>query len=215
MRSSRSGRWRNLWVVVPMRGVALGKSRLAESLGRAERARLNRRLLERTLAVIATWQGTASRCVVVSGCAQTLRIAARAKAVGLLEPRPSRGLNFAVAYAVRRAVRSGARAILVLPSDLPQLSAAGLDALVRRATYGYAGAIAPDAGRTGTNALLLKTRARFDFSFGAESCARHVDAARLHGWQLAICAHRDFALDIDLPRDLVAWRTEAPHRRMI
>ena len=215
MRSSRSGRWRNLWVVVPMRGVALGKSRLAESLGRSERTRLNRRLLERTLGVIATWQGTASRCVVVSGCAQTLCIAARAKAVELLEPRPRRGLNFAVAYAVRRAVRSGARTILVLPSDLPQLSAAGLDALIGCATYGYAGAIAPDAARTGTNALLLKTRARFDFSFGAESCARHVGAARLHGWQLAICAHRDFALDIDLPRDLVAWQTESSRRRTI
>ena len=200
-----------------MRGIALGKSRLAESLGRAERARLNQRLLERTLAVIAEWQGTAHRCVVVSGCAQTLRCAARAKAMELLEPRPSRGLNFAVAYAVRRAVRSGARAILVLPSDLPQLSVAGLDALLRCATYGYAGAIAPDAARTGTNALLLTTRARFDFSFGAESCARHVDAARLHGWQLAICAHRDFALDIDLPGDLLALRAagESSRRRMV
>ena len=198
-----------------MRGIAAGKSRLSDRLGRAERARLNRRLLERTLAVVAAWQGRASRCIVVSGCAQALRIAARANAVRVPEPRPRRGLNAAVGYAARRAVRSGARVILVLPTDLPRLSAAGLDALVRRATYGHAGAIAPDAARTGTNALLLKTRARFDFSFGPESCARHIEAARALGWRLALCVHPDLVLDIDLPQDLLAWRAagESSRRR--
>ena len=215
MHSRRTSRRRNVWVVVPMRGIASGKSRLSERLGRAERARLNRRLLERTLAVVAAWQGSASRCIVVSGCAQTLRIAARANAVRLLEPRPRRGLNSAVGYAARRAVRSGARVILVLPTDLPRLSAAGLNALVRRATCGHAGAIAPDAARTGTNALLLKTRGRFDFSFGPDSCARHIEQARTLGWRLALCVHPDLVLDIDLPQDLVAWRTESSRRRTI
>jgi 2-phospho-L-lactate guanylyltransferase len=217
VRSKRSGRWRTLRVIVPIRGIARGKSRLAERLGPDERARLNRRLLEHTLRVIATWQGTASRCIVVSGCPQTLRMAARAKAMAFAEPRPGRGLNHAIGYAVRRAVRSGARAILVLPSDLPRLSVAALDALVRRAPYGYTGAIAPDGARTGTNALLLKTRARFEFSFGPDSFPRHLQAARLRGWRLAICTHPDLALDVDLPADLAAWRAagESSRRRMV
>ena len=197
---------RKLWFVVPMRGIARGKSRLAQALDPVERARLNRRLLRRTLAVIATWQGGLSRCIVVSGCAQVMRIAAQAGAVPLVEPRPSRGLNHVVTHAVRRSIRCGARAVVVLPSDLPCLSGDSLDALLDCAAYGIRGVIAPDAERTGTNALLLKTRDRFDFSFGPKSCARHIEAARLHGWRFAICAHPDLALDIDLPRDLLAWR---------
>ena len=197
---------RKLWFVVPMRGVARGKSRLAAVLDPGERARLNRRLLRRTLTVISTWQGDLSRCIVVSACSQTLRIARRADAVPLLEPRPSRGLNHAVSRAVRRAIRSGARAVVVLPSDLPRLSGDGLDALFHCATYGTGGVIAPDADRSGTNALLLTTRSRFDFRFGLQSCAGHVEAARSRGWRLAICPHPDLALDIDLPRDLLAWR---------
>ena len=206
VRASRSGVKRDLWVVVPMRGIALGKSRLAEQLDRAERERLNRGLLERTLKVISTWQGRSQRCIVVSGCAQTLRIAQRAGAIPLVEPRPGRGLNQAVRYAVRHAIRCGARAIAVVSSDLPALSGAALDALVAQARYGHAVVIGPDALRTGTNALFLKTRGRFAFSFGAQSCARHIEAARSRGWRFAICVHPDLALDIDLPQDLAVWR---------
>ena len=189
-----------------MRGVAQGKSRLAERLDRAERTRLNRRLLERTLNIISTWQARSDRCIVISGCAQTLRIAQRAGAIPLIEPRPGRGLNHAVGYALRHAIRCGARAVVFLSSDLPLLSCAALDALAAQATDRNAVVIAPDDLRTGTNALLLKTRARFAFSFGAQSCARHVEAARLRGWRFAICAHPDLALDIDVPQDLAAWR---------
>jgi 2-phospho-L-lactate guanylyltransferase len=189
-----------------MRGIARGKSRLAEALDPIERARLNRRLLGRTLSVIATWQGHLSRCIVISGCVQALQIAVQAGAVPLIEPRPSRGLNHAVSHAARRAIRSGARAIVVLPSDLPRLSGNSLDALFGCATYGIKGVIAPDAEHSGTNALLLKTRGRFAFSFGLESCARHVELVCLRGWRFAICAHPDLALDIDLPRDLLAAR---------
>ena len=129
---------------VPMRGITRGKSRLAEALDPIGRARLNRRMLRRTLAVIATWQGDLRRCMVVSGCAQALRIAARAGAVPFVEPRPSRGLNHAVGHAARWAIRAGARTIVVLPSDLPCLSGDALDALLDRATYGTHAVIAPD-----------------------------------------------------------------------
>ena len=55
MRARPSDRNGKLWFVVPMRGIARGKSRLAEALDPIERDRLNRRLLGRTLQVIATW----------------------------------------------------------------------------------------------------------------------------------------------------------------
>ena len=189
-----------------MRGIAQGKSRLAGRLDRGERARLNRLLLARTLAVITMWQGGFGRCIVVSSCARALRIAQRAGALPLLEPQPGGGLNRAIAYAARRAVRCGARAVANVSSDLPLLSARALDALVAPATCGHRVVIAPDAPGTGTNALLLHTRARFESRFGPQSCARHVEAARSRGWRFSICTHPDLALDIDVPQDLAAWR---------
>jgi 2-phospho-L-lactate guanylyltransferase len=200
-----------------MRGIAQGKSRLAEALDPGARARLNRRLLERTLSVVCNWLGSSHRCIVISGCRQTLRIARRMNVLPLVEPRPRPGLDHAVSLAMRRAIRCGARAVLVLPSDLPCLSDEALDALADHATYGTIVVIVPDAAGTGTNAVLLKTRARFDFRYGADSRARHVEAARLRGWRHAILTHPDLALDIDVPRDLALWRetTESSRRRMV
>jgi 2-phospho-L-lactate guanylyltransferase len=192
-----------------MRGIARGKSRLASVLDRAERSRLNRRLLKHTLEVIRLWQGGLGRCMVVSGCAQTLRTTSCAGALGLREPRPSRGLDRAIAHGIDAAIRRGARAVVVLPSDLPLLTAGALDALLDCAASRCAGAIAPDTAGTGTNALLLKTRARFKFSYGPESYVRHLEEARKHGWDLAIVSHPQLALDIDLESDLVAWRNSA------
>ncbi|MGH8663161.1 MAG: hypothetical protein ACREUX_02730, partial [Burkholderiales bacterium] len=47
-RTSSSGR-HALWVILPVRGEAAGKSRLAAVLDPIERMRLNRKLLRRTL----------------------------------------------------------------------------------------------------------------------------------------------------------------------
>lgn len=205
MRAKFSGRVRKLWVVLPARGVGQGKSRLAPVLDIAARTRLNRWLLKRTLGIIARWQGSLCRCIVVSSCAQTLLIAKRAHALALTEPRPGRGLDRAVDHAVGEAIRQGARRVLVLPSDLPTLSVAALDALAVRAVAGNHCVIAPDSARTGTNALLLNARGRFAFSYGPGSCARHVEASRSRGWGVSVCVHPALALDIDTPHDLAVW----------
>src|SRR5690349_5633150 len=86
-----------LWVIVPVRGMAEGKSRLSGLLAPRERARLNRRLLEHTLHVVREWRGDLSRCVVVSACRDTLAAAARPGAAALDEGAKARGLNAAAA----------------------------------------------------------------------------------------------------------------------
>jgi 2-phospho-L-lactate guanylyltransferase len=134
-----------------------------------------------------------------------LLIAKRAHALALTEPRPGRGLDRAVDHAVGEAIRQDARRVLVLPSDLPTLSVAALDALAARAVAGNHCVIAPDSARTGTNALLLNARGRFAFSYGPGSCARHVEASRSRGWGVSVCVHPALALDIDTPHDLAVW----------
>ena len=60
-----------IWVVVPVRGILAGKSRLGSVLDGDQRAALNRRLLATTLDAVARWQGGLDRCIVVSPCGET------------------------------------------------------------------------------------------------------------------------------------------------
>ncbi len=192
------------WIVLPVRGEAAGKSRLAAVLDPIERMRLNRKLLRRTLDVIEAWQGSLACCVVVSPCTRTLAAARTRGAVALREPLPGRGLNRAAALGARRAQRQGARRVLILPGDLVLLDAAALCAMARAASLGTRAAIAPDRAGSGTNALLFPAGARFEFGFGPDSFARHMAALRAHGYAVSVRPEHGLRFDLDTPQDLAA-----------
>ena len=190
------------WIILPVRGEAAGKSRLAGVLDPVERMRLNRSLLRRTLDAIEAWQGSLAHCIVVSPCART-RAAARARgAVALREPMPRRGLNRAASLGTQLALRRGARRVLILPGDLALLDPAGLSAFARAASLGARAAIAPDHAGSGTNALLFPAGARLHFAFGADSFARHVEALRAHGYGVSVRTDQGLSFDLDTPQDL-------------
>lgn len=200
----RPGDSQHPWIILPLRGEAAGKSRLAAVLDPIERMRLNRKLLRRTLDAIAAWQGSLSRCIVVSPCARTLAAAHTRGAAVLREPLPRRGLNRAAALGVRSAKRQGARRVLILPGDLVLLDPAALGAMARAATLDTRAAIAPDRAGSGTNALLFPAGARFRLAFGPDSFARHMDALRAHGYAVSVRTERGLRFDLDTPQDLAA-----------
>ncbi|MBI3752391.1 MAG: hypothetical protein HY263_12125, partial [Chloroflexi bacterium] len=143
------------------------------------------------------------------------------RAVGLVERLP--GLNEAIEAAGSVAVARGATAMLVLPADLPAVSAAAIDALVATAAAapGPTGASAQDGlvalvtdrhGR-GTNALLLSPPAIIAPAFGDDSRGAHRRAAESAGARF-VEVGGPFALDVDTPADLlVAAAALAPGRR--
>jgi 2-phospho-L-lactate guanylyltransferase len=196
------GERRNPWIVLPVRGEAAGKSRLAAVLDPVARRRLNRTLLRRTLDTIEHWQGGLARCIVVSPCARTLATARARGVVALREPLPRRGLNRAVSLGTKLASRRGARRVLILPGDLVLLDRAALRAMARAASLGARAAIAPDRAGSGTNALLVPAGARLRFAFGADSFARHVQALRAHGYAVSVRTEQALCFDLDTPRDL-------------
>lgn len=215
MRARASAASARLWVVLPVRGEARGKSRLAAALDRSDRMRLNRKLLGHALRTVAHWQGTAARCIVVTSCARTGIAARRAGAIWLEEPQPRRGLSRAVAYAVAAAVRQGARATLILNGDLPWLSPGALQNLVRTADAAHV-TLAPDRTGTGTNAVLLALRARFAFAYGSGSLALHIASAQACGWTVALCESPELGFDLDTPADVAVWRGgEGAQRPMV
>jgi 2-phospho-L-lactate guanylyltransferase len=194
---------------VPVRGIADGKSRLAAVLEPAARARHNRKPLATTVAALGRWRGDLGRCVVVSPCQEALEMAARLGAATVLETPGSDGLNAAAALGAAYAGSKGARSVLVLPCDLPYLSADALAALVDTAEAAPHMVIAPDRLGTGTNALLVSVQRPFEFRFGERSFERHLLLAAERGWRTSLCQRPELEFDLDTPEDLAAWHGRA------
>jgi 2-phospho-L-lactate guanylyltransferase len=197
------GKNNGLYVIVPHRGVTVGKSRLGAVLDDAARDALNRWLLLQTLRVLNTWLGDAKQCMVVSPCAVTLALAQQAGAVALNECTP--GLNPALLTAADHAARLGARRLLILPCDLPRLDIAALRAMTEMAGNGAEAVIAPDRHGTGTNALLVPAVVR-RFAFGEGSLARHIAMTKECGLRTKICRRAALAFDLDTAQDLAEWQ---------
>lgn len=195
----------DLWIVLPVSGIARGKSRLAPLLAAVERGRLNRELVEHAVRAATGALSDPARCIVVSPCARSLRVAAAAGAMAIAEARPLRGLNAAIRQGVRHAMRCGARRVLILHSDLPRMSAAHLGAMLAQARRTRCRLVVPDRDRMGTNALLLPARLGMDLHFGPGSYAKHRRCAREAGEEPAICEVIALTHDLDTPEHYRAW----------
>jgi 2-phospho-L-lactate guanylyltransferase len=117
------------------------------------------------------------------------------------------GLNAALHSARRTVLSLGAREIVVLPADLPHVSAADIEALVYEGREsGFA--LAPDEANAGTNALycsaaaLAGTAAAPAFRFGADSRQCHQAEARRAGLTARLVRRPGLAFDVDTPQDL-------------
>jgi 2-phospho-L-lactate guanylyltransferase len=192
----------NLWLVVPVKSLRRGKSRLAPALDPGERFALSQLLLLRTLQRAQRFPGL-DRTLVVSGCEETCEFAVES-GVRALQESPPGGLNAALAQAQAALRERGASRMLAIPCDLPLVEAHDLRRLAGAPPRGIA--LAPDRARRGTNGICLPIDFAFDFRFGFESFERHLDSAHRLGLQSTIVDSGGLAFDIDVPADLVAVR---------
>jgi 2-phospho-L-lactate/phosphoenolpyruvate guanylyltransferase len=191
------------WALVPIRGLETAKTRLGEDLDAEERVELVTNLLRRTL--MATRDARrVSGTIVVTMDPDAAGIATELRAIGLVERAP--GLNAAIEAARSVAIARGATAVLVLPADLPSVSAEAIDDLVATAAdAGRLGGLAvavPDRHGSGTNALLLSPPDAIDPAFGDSSRAAHAARAETAGVRW-LELDGPLALDLDTPADLV------------
>lgn len=191
-------------VVIPIRGLHGGKSRLASRLDAEERAALIAAMANQVIAAV-TDSGIARSIVVVSredDLLQQLRL--WGTRVELLhQPAQSIGLNAAIDLGRRDAVNRNADRLLVLSADLPLLTAASV---VRLARVGESAGVTlvTDRAGLGTNALMLQGDVaipRFPFHFGQESRRFHKEAAVHLNVSHLEQAIPEIALDLDTPHD--------------
>jgi 2-phospho-L-lactate guanylyltransferase len=170
------------------------KTRLAQTVDDATRVCLVRSMLSVVLSATANAQ-TVQQTIVVSPERDEVP-----PAVPVLAD-TGESLNTALAQAHRMLLDLGCRELVVLPADLPQITASEIDALVRAGRAGGF-AIAPDATGTGTNALCLVTTQPFQFQFGPDSQHLHLQEARRLGLTAQIVRLPGLAFDVDSPADL-------------
>jgi 2-phospho-L-lactate/phosphoenolpyruvate guanylyltransferase len=180
--------------LVAIKARTLCKSRLAQVLAPSARLHLVRAMLE---AVLAAAQGaqTLRQIVVVSperDCVPA-GIPVLADTGG--------GLNGALLAAQMALQEFGCREVVVLPADLPNLTAAEIDTLVRAGRRGGF-AIAPDAAAVGTNGLYLSTLRPFRFQFGPDSSHLHLQEAQYMGLKPEVVHLAGLEFDVDCPADL-------------
>ena len=190
--------------IVPVRSLSGAKSRLGEPLDPEERADLILALLRRTVAA-ALAARRLDGVAVVSQDAELLTQARAMGAASLLQE--SDGRNEGLSE-TRDSAGSEATALLVLPADLPAVSAGAIERLVeageeaaQREPERPVVVLVPDRHGTGTNALLMAPPNAIEFRFGEGSRAAHAAEAIAAG---AAYVELDgpLAFDLDTPEDL-------------
>jgi 2-phospho-L-lactate/phosphoenolpyruvate guanylyltransferase len=188
------------WVVVLIKDFDSAKQRLRPALGVRSRRALARRNARLAVAAAA---GAAEHVLVVAGGEEVAELAATWGAEVLLEPREE-GQNVAARRGIDRALAAGARAVLLLSSDLPLVGEQAvremLDAAARFPSP--VAVAAPAIGRGGTNALYLRPPDAIGLHFGEESLAQFRADAEKHGVKFVVFESDALALDLDEPADL-------------
>jgi 2-phospho-L-lactate/phosphoenolpyruvate guanylyltransferase len=191
------------WVVVLVKDLDLAKQRLGDVLDPKARRALALRNAERAIRAAAA----GDHRLVVGGSAEVKEIAERLGVEAVIERRQE-GQNVAAQRGIAYALKRGARAVLILSSDLPLVTQKSI-----REMLDAAGRIAPPAvvaaaaiGRGGTNALYLNPPDAISLHFGADSLTAFRREAETKGVNFAVHRSEAIALDLDEPADLATAR---------
>lgn len=187
------------WAIVPAKGFARAKTRLAPLLQPHERAELASAMLRDVLGVLAH-SPVLGGILLVSGDADVARMAADYGVATLMEPMEA-GTNAAVQRGLDHLKMVGAERCVVVQADIPFLAshelAAVLGALERNSL-----ALVPASRDGGTNMLALARPDLIAPNFGHDSFARHLRAAAALGITAEVLQLTGASHDIDVPTDL-------------
>ena len=185
-------------IVVPHRGLAAAKSRLAGRLSPDQRSMLAERLLRRVLTVVA--EAACGEALVITPDPALQPLADEAGARLLVQH--GLGLNAGLEQARRDAIGHGVELLAVLHGDLPWLSPPDVAALVEAVQDAGGVAVASDRAGSGTNGLAQRPADAIPFLFGPGSREAHEAAARAAGLPVSIVERPGLAFDLDTPADL-------------
>ncbi len=192
----------SVWALLPVKRPASAKSRLAGLLTVAQRRRLSLLMAEDVLAALDAAAAVAG--VTVISCDDAVLELADDWRAETLDTGSDHGHIEDLLRGVSSLADRDVEKALILPADVPEVTAADLARLERAHQRGIT--LCPAARGGGTNALVFTPPLPLDLQFGRGSFARFEQAAARAGVPLTrvICARP--ARDIDRPADLRALR---------
>ncbi|MGK5627046.1 2-phospho-L-lactate guanylyltransferase [Streptomyces sp. URMC 123] len=186
-------------LVVPLKPLALAKSRLAGAVADRRRPGLALAFAQDTVAAALACPGVADVVVVTDDPLAAGELAA----VGarIVADEPARGLNAALAHGARSVrARAPRAAVAALNADLPALRPGEL-ARVLRAAEGPGRWFLADAAGTGTTLLAAGPGVELAPAFGGPSRARHAASGAT---EIALAGVESVRQDVDTVDDLRA-----------
>lgn len=179
-------------IIVPVKGIATGKSRLGDVMTDAEREALVERLIARTLDITTTIPGVS--VAVVTPDPRVIEFARQRGAETVLQS--GAGLN----AGLNEAIGPGEpRRIIIVPADLPDLGGDDIEAHISADAIG----ISPDERRSGTNMLSLPYPDAIGFRFGPGSFSAHLSEAVQNDIPVSEIIRPGICFDLDTIDDLM------------
>jgi 2-phospho-L-lactate guanylyltransferase len=186
-------------ILVPVKNLETAKQRLSPLLSPAERFTLAEAMLQDVLAALDVCRHR-EHVALVSGDARVHSLA-KQHAFGIIDDPDDPGETGAIKMATRAAIERGSKFTLVLPADIPLITAAEVEQIFGAAPP-HGTVLVPSASGRGTNAVLQRPPNLFPLRFGNDSFLPHLAAARATGKPVEVLRLAGIGVDIDEPADL-------------
>jgi 2-phospho-L-lactate/phosphoenolpyruvate guanylyltransferase len=193
-----------IWAVVPVKRFSTAKSRLAIVLDAIERAELARLMFEDVLESLAQCKEFLAGIIVVTSDESAAALA-RSRSAMVVSDTADNGINAAVRLAIHRIDQSRDDGVIIVPSDIPQLSLDDIFKAVTAISAPLTLAVVPATEDGGTNLLACRPADAVPLRFGPHSFDQHCRAALFAGITPHVLAAPALGLDIDRPENLRAF----------
>ena len=191
--------------IVPMKPLAQGKSRLAQTLSPEERANISIGMLRRVLGAL---RGASIDLIWVVGGDDRVRNIVRNQGSMWFEEM-GRNLNDTLEKAIERVfVRE--KSALYIAGDLPFVKPSDIHSFIQ-ASRGLGNVtLAPARRDGGTNAMLIPRGLKFRPELGRRSFSKHLSQAAKLETSVAIAYSPGLGLDLDVVDDLESYQHMEP-----
>jgi 2-phospho-L-lactate guanylyltransferase len=188
-------------ILIPVKDLRGAKQRLSDVLSQEQRTLLAEAMLADVVSAITDWKQHPPVALVTS-YPPAIELA-RLSGFEIIRDAENGGETGAIAMATQVVTERGARETMVVPGDMPLLTAAEL-AEVYAAAPAEGVLLVPSSDMRGSNAVLRRPADLIPLRFGNDSFVPHREAARATGKPVVVRQVEGIGLDIDTPADLAA-----------
>ncbi len=196
-----------IWAAVPVKEFIGAKQRLAAMLTPEQRQALAAAMVEDVLAALA---GAKLAGIMVNTLDPLATQLARRYGARVITDDARDGHTGAVTAIARVLEAEGCAGMLAMPGDIPRVTTAEVDAILRAVSPAPSLTIVPAHDELGSNAMLCSPPMVMPLRFGDDSFFPHLATARQQGIEPVIVRLPGVGLDIDHPEDLRALLRTTP-----